>query len=80
MLDESEFAEISRLYREAMRAAKRDDQPQHKTVVASLDARFEPVRREYERLTGFPNCPANRETTTASRCRSALGPARRRPA
>lgn len=49
MLDEAEFASVDRLYSAALRPGG----------VGSIDARFEPVRREYERLTGFASCHQN---------------------
>jgi hypothetical protein len=52
MLDEDEFARINELFAECFRSARARG-------ATSLDAIFEPVRREYERLTGFPNCHQN---------------------
>ena len=48
MLDEPEFEAIERLYGQAFGAKG-----------GTIDERFEPVRREYERLTGFVNCHQN---------------------
>lgn len=54
MLDEDEYAGIARLYSEAMRATRefrlRWGVP---LVNASMEERFEPVRTQYERLTGM---------------------------
>lgn len=47
MLDETEFAEVARLYSSGFRAR------------GTIEQRFAPVTREYERLTGYVNCPAN---------------------
>ena len=54
MLDEDEYAEISRLYVEGIRATKEFRQKwniplQHESV----EKRFEPVRKIYEELTGL---------------------------
>jgi hypothetical protein len=53
MLDEAEFSEIASLYGQAFKATKefreRWDIP---LKDASIDDRFRPVRKTYERLTG----------------------------
>lgn len=60
MLDEDEFAVVSRLYSECIRATKSERQTKAVGLGSSLvDAMFEPVRTEYERLTGFANCHQN---------------------
>jgi hypothetical protein len=54
MLDESEFARISQLYSEGMRATKEFRQAHNLPLdKCPIDERFRPVREEYERLTGF---------------------------
>ncbi len=55
MLDEEEFARVSELYRDAIRGVQRHRQSANVelSAVPDLYARFEPVRREYERLTGM---------------------------
>jgi len=60
MLDESEFASVAELYREAFRATKEFRQRwgipfEH----ASIDERFRPVRLRYEQLTGMKDCHQN---------------------
>jgi hypothetical protein len=54
MLDEVEFKKIQELYSAAFKATKEFRQ-QHNMPLDDLDidARFEPVRKEYERLTGW---------------------------
>lgn len=60
MLDEDEFVLISRLFDDGLSGAKQDRRELGVPVDdPSLHARFEPVRREYERLTGFANCHQN---------------------
>lgn len=60
MLDEDEFFLVDGLYIECMRAGKTERVAKALPASASLiDAMFEPVRREYERLTGFANCHQN---------------------
>jgi hypothetical protein len=60
MLDDDEYAEVSKLYGEAMQATKEFRQrwniPLEK---ASIEQRFEPVRSHYERLTGMKDCHEN---------------------
>ena len=57
MLDEVEFAPISRLYSECTDSTKKLRQEKGLTFEQTpIDAMFEPVRLEYERLTGFVNC------------------------
>jgi hypothetical protein len=58
MLDEEEYAEISRLYSGGIRATKefreRWGVPLKDALNdASIDARFQPVRDAYERMTGM---------------------------
>ncbi|WP_223644759.1 hypothetical protein [Corallococcus sp. EGB] len=48
MLDEEEFEEVSNLYRGAFRSSE-----------PTLEARFAPVSRAYERLTGYAGCHPN---------------------
>jgi hypothetical protein len=53
MLDETEFAEVSALYADAMRSLKayKIDHAQDSQDV--IHARFQPIREAYLRLTGF---------------------------
>jgi hypothetical protein len=54
MLDEEEFARVSQLYSEGMRATKEFRQKHSLPLAdASFDDQFRPVRDEYERLTGW---------------------------
>jgi hypothetical protein len=54
MLDEDEYARVSRLYSESVKATKRF---RERTGVSlkdpSIDELYRPVRDEYERLTGI---------------------------
>lgn len=60
MLDEDEFAVVSRLYSECFSATKSERQAEDVGLgLSPIDARFEPVRAEFERLTGFANCHHN---------------------
>ncbi len=60
MLDEGEFDPISRLYSDCIRSAQRAREQTGVPVGdASVNAMFEPVRLEYERLTGVSNCHHN---------------------
>lgn len=60
MLDDDEFARVSKLYGECMGSAKKTREKKALAVGDSLiDAMFEPVRLEYERITGFANCHQN---------------------
>jgi hypothetical protein len=54
MLDEGEFAAMSELYSECMRAAKEFRQ-EHGLPLQGLgvDERFQPMRAAHERLTGY---------------------------
>lgn len=60
MLDEAEFAEVSRLYGEGFHPAHKpaaheaSREKQH-----TLEERFAPVSRAYERLTGRAGCHPN---------------------
>jgi len=57
MLDEEEFAEVSRLYTEAFRATKEFRERWGISLQnAPIKERFRPVREEYERLTGMKDC------------------------
>ncbi len=60
MLDEDEFAIISKLYSEGIRAAK-DFRQQHNLPLGecSINERFRPVREEYERITGWKDMHQN---------------------
>lgn len=57
MLEENEFEVVARLYAGAFGTTS--ESRRKKGMGNSIDARFEPVRREYERLTGFANCHQN---------------------
>jgi len=60
MLDEEEFARVSLLYSEGMRATKEFRQKHGIPLAeASIDDRFRPVREEYERITGRRNIHQN---------------------
>ena len=60
MLDEDEFAMISRLYREAIQSTKQYREENRAILAeAGLDDRFRPVREAYARITGMENCPEN---------------------
>ncbi|MFO0596139.1 MAG: hypothetical protein U0228_12560 [Myxococcaceae bacterium] len=60
MLDEVEFARVSDLYAACIRATQQARVETGQALAdVSMDARFEPVRSEYERLTGFVNCHHN---------------------
>ena len=57
MLDEEEYGEALRMYRECMRGAKELRQKWNVPLAgASIDERFRPVREWYERMTGAPAC------------------------
>ncbi len=60
MLDEDEFALISKLYSKGMRATKNFRQ-QHDLSLGecSIEERFRPVREEYERITGWKDMHHN---------------------
>ncbi len=51
MLDEDEFGAVAWLYARAFKTTGDSG--------SSLHSRFEPVRREYERITGFADCHQN---------------------
>ena len=59
MLDEDEFARVSKLYQECMLFAKESRAKALSLAASSIDQILEPVRLEYERLTGFANCNAH---------------------
>ena len=60
MLDEQEYTEASRLYRQCMNATKEfRDRWQVPLEGASIDERFRPIRHWYAELTGVPNCHQN---------------------
>jgi hypothetical protein len=60
MLDEDEYGEIARLYKEAMSATKEFRQLCGISLEgASIEQRFQPVRTHYERLTGMKECHEN---------------------
>ena len=57
MLDEEEFAAVSRLYKESMRATMEFRERWGIPLKnVSMGERFRPVREEYERLTGMRDC------------------------
>jgi hypothetical protein len=53
MLDETEFAEVSALYANAMRSLKVPKIDHAQDAQDVIHARFQPVRDAYLRLTGF---------------------------
>jgi hypothetical protein len=60
MLDEDEFAIISRLNREAIQWTKQYREENRATLAeASLHDRFRPVREAYTQITGMENCHEN---------------------
>ncbi len=60
MLDEDEYAEVARLYGDAIKGTKEFRQRWGVSLEnASIQERFEPVRTLYERLTGMKNCHQN---------------------
>ena len=60
MLDEQEFAIVSQLYRESIRGVKAFREKTGSSLEDSpVDAIFQPVREEYERLTGMKDCHHN---------------------
>jgi hypothetical protein len=60
MLDEDEYAVITRLYHEAFRATKEFRRLWGiRLENASIHERFEPVRAEYERMTGMKESNEN---------------------
>ena len=60
MLNEQEYVEALRLYRECMKGAKEfREQRNVPLATASIDERFRPVREWYEQLTGVPDCHEN---------------------
>jgi hypothetical protein len=60
MLDEEEFAVVSRLYSEAIRGTKEFRERSGLPLKnVSIEERFRPVRDEYERLTGMKDCNEN---------------------
>jgi hypothetical protein len=60
MLDESEFAEVDRLYRSGVRLVKQvEEQADHPMRGSTLEERFRPVLDAYERLTGYRESNAN---------------------
>jgi hypothetical protein len=60
MLDEDEYARVSRLYTESIRSIKEFREHTGASLKApSIGERFRPVRDEYERLTGMRDCHEN---------------------
>jgi hypothetical protein len=60
MLDEEEFGVVSLLYTEAIRGTKEFRERWGIPLPrVSIEARFLPVREEYDRLTGMKNCHEN---------------------
>jgi hypothetical protein len=60
MLDENEYALVSRLYTESMKATKEFRERWGIPLKdAPLDELFRPVRDEFERLTGMKDCHEN---------------------
>ena len=58
MLDESEFASVSELYRAGFKATKEFRQRWGIPLEgASVEQRLQPVTLRYEELTGVRNCP-----------------------
>lgn len=60
MFDEAEFKVLSDLYRDSMRATK-EFRKKHDLPLEGLDidGRFEPLRKEHERMTGWANMHQN---------------------
>jgi hypothetical protein len=57
MLDEKEFAEISELWRESVKATQAFRLRWRKKLEeTNIDEHFQPVRRRYEELTGMKDC------------------------
>jgi len=60
MLDEAEFSQVARLYREGMQATKEFRERWGIPLKdARMDERFRPVRMRYEELTGMKDCHQN---------------------
>lgn len=60
MLDEVEFAEVSRLYRESMMGAKEYRKTKGTSLADTpVNAIFEPVRDKYEQITGMKESNEN---------------------
>jgi len=60
MLNEDEFASVSRLYSECMVATKQFRQRWNVPLAdAPMDELFRPVRLKYEELTGVADCHQN---------------------
>jgi hypothetical protein len=60
MLDEAEYAEVLRLYRDSMRQRKELRREKSLPLDATpLHEMFEPVRTRYEELTGMRDCHQN---------------------
>ena len=60
MLDDEEYAQISRLYTESMKATKEFRERWNIPLEGiSIEERFRPVRVEYERLTGMKDVHEN---------------------
>jgi hypothetical protein len=61
MLDEDEFASVAALYRESTSGIKGYRQEHGSGLKATLDLNdwYEPVRREYEAMTGMADCHEN---------------------
>ena len=60
MLDEEEYKGISDIYHQCIRSVKKYRQETGATLSESpLDKLYEPVRIEYEKITGMVNCPHN---------------------
>ena len=55
MLDEDEYARVAERYRDAFRPGQqlREERPLPLDAALDIEARFEPVRREYEAVTGW---------------------------
>ncbi|MDQ1693695.1 MAG: hypothetical protein QOH85_1230, partial [Acidobacteriaceae bacterium] len=60
MLNETEYAEVAKLYRNATLATKEFRQRKAASLQETpLDELFRPVRLSYEELTGMPDCHEN---------------------
>ncbi len=57
MLDEEEFARVARLYRDGFGGPRASADAAHPRPPRSIQERFAPVTLEYERMTGYADCP-----------------------
>ncbi|HEU4323727.1 MAG TPA: hypothetical protein VFS21_11310 [Roseiflexaceae bacterium] len=59
MLDEEEFALVARVLQECLSSGRRSAGQGERHIRRSVDDIFEPVRKEYERITGMADCHHN---------------------